>query len=248
MADPTIATKSILRVADGRGFVVQERDDARQRYVVTAAHCLPKIPCAPAIWNKREEVYQNVLGRLDGETSVWAECVFVDPIADIAVLSKPRHDRDLRKHRAYHALIDPFVPLKISDAATAETHSPAYLVALDGQLVDCTVRHSGTHLWVEAVRAGIVDGMSGSPVLDRAGMAIGIVSRSKGTREGRSPRLVAHLPGWLLITLGAAGTLATPGRDTYAYRRQSAAEIYRQLQETGQDASFLKDPAQDEVA
>jgi hypothetical protein len=132
------------------------------------------------------------------------------------------------------------VPLKISDAATMETNSPTYLVALDGQLVDCTIHDSGTHLWVETVRDGIGDGMSGSPVLDRGGMAIGIVSRSNGTREGRSPRLVA-LPGWLLIKLGADVRLATPGRDTYACRRQSATEIYRELQETGQDASFLKE-------
>jgi hypothetical protein len=51
-------------------------------------------------------VYQDLLGDLGGETTVWAECVFVDPIADIAVLSRPRHYRDLGKHRAYHALID----------------------------------------------------------------------------------------------------------------------------------------------
>jgi hypothetical protein len=54
---------------------------------------------------------------------------------------------------------------------------------------------------------GIVGGMSGSPILDGDGAAIGVVSTGSGgidelhTEGGPNPYLTYHLRGWLLAKL-----------------------------------------------
>ena len=77
------AARAVLKVGGGRGFVVEAAGD---RFVITAAHCLPFFPpCHPQSY-LRERVYASLLGAIGEDPMVWAECVFVDPIADIAVL------------------------------------------------------------------------------------------------------------------------------------------------------------------
>jgi hypothetical protein len=44
--------------------------------------------------------------------TVWAQCVFVDPVADIAVLSEPDGQELFNEHEAYEALtasVEPFL-------------------------------------------------------------------------------------------------------------------------------------------
>jgi hypothetical protein len=41
-----VAKRAVVRVGDGRGFVVSAGDD--DRYIITAAHCLPKHPKPPS--------------------------------------------------------------------------------------------------------------------------------------------------------------------------------------------------------
>ena len=79
---------AVLRVGDfGRGFVVQRYGDRRIRehIVLTAAQCLPFLPSSRA--HLGERIYKWVLGPLGLETAVWADCQFIDPIANIAVLA-----------------------------------------------------------------------------------------------------------------------------------------------------------------
>jgi hypothetical protein len=45
---------SIIRVGDGRGFVIAARE---KRYIVTAAHCLPVLP------TPQEETYRDLVGQ-----------------------------------------------------------------------------------------------------------------------------------------------------------------------------------------
>jgi putative ABC transport system substrate-binding protein len=55
------ATAAVIRVGDGRGFVVEGE---RERFVITAAHCLPHLPpCHPAAYEE-ELTYQALLGPL----------------------------------------------------------------------------------------------------------------------------------------------------------------------------------------
>jgi hypothetical protein len=79
--------QAVITVGGGRGFVVE--GDLERRYVITAAHCLPLLPPAHGASKAEERTYQNLLGLLGKEPSVCAECVFADPVADVAVLSEP---------------------------------------------------------------------------------------------------------------------------------------------------------------
>jgi hypothetical protein len=177
----------------------------------------------------QEETFQDVLGPLGAETTVCAECVYVDPISDIAVLGTPDNQELYDEADAYAALIEPLAPLRPGDAAPTKT--PAYLIALDGHLINCTVHHFGGPLLIENATDGIAFGMSGSPILSREGAAIGVVSQSHAHSEGIAPRLIASLPGWLLLKLGLSGKLSTAQRELRAYNRRQAAEIQRRLQE-----------------
>jgi hypothetical protein len=96
------ARRAVVTVGDGRGFVVQGKWD---RYVLTAAHCLPSFPpCHPHSYLE-ERVYANLLGPLGGERSVWAECLFVDPVADIAMISAPDNQELPDEADAFEALV-----------------------------------------------------------------------------------------------------------------------------------------------
>jgi hypothetical protein len=228
MARSNIATfnpgKSLVRVGGGRGFVMQEPERHQRRYIISAAHCLPAIPRPPGMREGQEETFQNILGPLDGEITVSADCVYVDPISDIVVLGTPNSEEAHDEVDAYAALIEPLALLRPGDAALTET--PAYLIALDGHLIDCTVHHLGGPLLIENATDEIVPGMSGSPILSREGAAIGVVSQSHRT-QGMSPRLIANLPGWLLLNLGASSRLSTARRELRADYRRGLAEIQR---------------------
>ena len=79
MTIDTEAARAVVKVDGGRGFIVEA---GRNRFILTAAHCLPKLPCAASILDYSHRTYQEVLGSLgDGETNVWAECLFADPVA-----------------------------------------------------------------------------------------------------------------------------------------------------------------------
>ena len=215
--------KSLVRVGDGRGFVVE--DQTGNRFVITAAHCLPGVPAAPGFREDWAETFQNLLGPLGGVTEVCAECVFVDPIDDVAVFGSPDNQELSEQADAYEALLDAATPLAIGDIAISRKAAPARLIDLAGKMMACTAQHVGGPLWIEKGAVGIVAGMSGSPVLDLAGRAIGVVSQSGGTLEtaptsGTAPRLVASLPGKLLVKFGAVELLVEAHRSEQAYRQR----------------------------
>ena len=85
--DHGAARRSILAVGPdgGRGFVVDVDDNL---LVVTAAHCLPRLP-VPGVPDMRELTFFELLGPLGGRPIVAAECKFVDPVSDLAVLGAP---------------------------------------------------------------------------------------------------------------------------------------------------------------
>jgi hypothetical protein len=187
--------KGILRVGDGRGFVVTTA--GMDRIVVTAAHCLPHLP-PPHLWSEgyaEERTYAAILGPLGGETGVWAECLFADPVLDIAVLGSP--DGQDEKAEAYKALVAGAWPFRITDAPKEETRhkqlhghgvvneiwvnvpkpgrGTALVLSLVGAWIKCTVARRGA--WLQIEDDGIIkSGMSGSPIISPAGHAIGALS------------------------------------------------------------------------
>jgi len=135
--------------------------------------------------------------------------MFVDPIADIAVLGSP-DDQNLPKQAdKYEALLENMLALSIAEAPR---HSRGWLLSLDCDWFSCKVQHVGGPLWTTAAAEGIRGGMSGSPILLDDGKAIGVVVAGGGseidddvpTEGGPDPWLVGNLPGWLLRELASA--------------------------------------------
>jgi hypothetical protein len=167
----------------GRGFVVQ---GARNRLVITAGHCLPAFPpCHPFSYTE-ERTYSKLLGPVGKEPTVWAECLFVDPIGDIAVLGPPDNQVLFEESAAYEALMEAVaVPLRIADPPK-EGH--ASLLSLDGRWFRCRVRRHPIALQICDAAESIAGGMSGSPIVTDDGSAIGIVSTSAGPETVSGPQ------------------------------------------------------------
>ena len=198
------AKGAVVAVRDARGFIIEALlpNSVSGHLIITAAHCLPHLPPADAASDTKCRTYQELVGRLDGPTpKVWAECVFADPVADIAVLAKP-DDQALREDaEAYINLIGELPALPVAEAPEK---GRGWLLTLDGKWVACDVQNVG-RLWISNAAEPIIGGMSGSPILNSEGAAIGVVCCSSGgeqldqhTEGGPNPSLMDALPGWLL--------------------------------------------------
>ena len=130
--DPIAA---VLTVGEGRGFVVKTD---KQRLVITAAHCLPYFPRCASISQLEDRTYQALLGRIGEAPAVWAECLFADPIGDIAVLGPPDNQALSQEWDAYSALTGSTAPLIVADVPNEGT---GWMLSLDGQWFKCDVRH-----------------------------------------------------------------------------------------------------------
>jgi hypothetical protein len=190
------ASQAIVRVGGGRGFIVEHR---RRRLVITAAHCLPidddgylKLPPTMHM-DYTEQTYPNLLGARGAELSVWCECLFVNPVDDIAVLRTPDDQILYEEAKAYDALVDSVKPLVTADAPQGE--AIAYLTSLDRGRCKCTVTRVKFCLIVQEGEL-IVAGMSGSPIISTDGKAIALVSSSGGGQGILNPVLRDNLPAW----------------------------------------------------
>jgi hypothetical protein len=194
---------AVITVGDGRGFVIAR---GGRRLVITAAHCLSTddserlpIPCIGASLSE-ERTFKELLAPLGSSPSVWTECLFADPIADLAVLGPP-DEAWPDEATAYDALTKAATPIKIADTTGA-----GFMLSLDGRWFGCTVEHvpnwfgAACPLWLTDLAEAIQGGMSGSPIISAAGAAIGVIgTASDRTDEAQmGARLAHHLPGRLL--------------------------------------------------
>jgi hypothetical protein len=93
--------------------------------VITAAHCLPAIPELLGERPDWAETFPDLIGLLGARPSVWGECLFVDPIADIAVLGAP-DSQELYDHAdAYETFLASRKPLKVGGAMDWDMPAPA---------------------------------------------------------------------------------------------------------------------------
>jgi hypothetical protein len=171
---------SVLRVGDGRGFIVERRWKLklpiyekpltrRERFVVSAAHCLPGMPPAHAFSYAHERTFK-VLGKLGEEPEVFGECVFYDPIMDVAVLARPDGEIAEYDADAFTSLIQSAEPFGVAEAFPES----GWVLSLQGEWVATKLRRARPDSHSFAIeRTGA--GMSGSPVVDDAGRAIGVV-------------------------------------------------------------------------
>jgi hypothetical protein len=194
---------AVIRVGDGRGFVIE--GEQKTRYVITAAHCLPHLPPCCSFSYLEERTYQKLLALRGGERTVWAECLFADPVSDIAVLGEPDNQELSEQCDAYRELTQSVVtPLPV-----AEPGKEAWLLSLEGGVwFRCGVRSPSRRWLMFADLAGEFAGMSGSPVVSADGAAIGVAclggedgAGNPTAWQGPNPSLVGNLPGWLLAEL-----------------------------------------------
>ena len=147
-------------------------------------------------------------------------CLFADPIADIAVLGQPDNQELSDEADAYDALMDSMATLSITDAPAQGTklltfgqhqvenptpgNGSARVLSLEGRWrrgAWWTRRDGWLRFEPKKFFAG---GMSGSPIIDAAGAAIGVVSvdcMSSVIVDSLSARLVRS------ITAAAASQL-----------------------------------------
>jgi hypothetical protein len=208
--------KALLRVGDGRGFVVGSGD----RFVITASHCLPELPPCHCGSYPEERTFR-VLGPLSAEAcTITAECLFVDPVADLAVLGLPDMEVFEDDSKAYQALVQAATSLPIAELPLApeqmklpsgevifgppRARTSAWVRALDGTWFRIEITAGTRALAIINGERNIASGMSGSPIVLDSGAAVGVVCSSGEDQTGQmtisppNPFLVQQLPGWLL--------------------------------------------------
>ena len=198
------ASASVVTVGKGRGFIVEGK--LQQLFVITAAHCLPHLPPAHPASDATERTYPRLLASLGKEASVAAECLFADPVADVAVLGSPDNQALSDGAKAYGEMMERAIPLPIKAMSGPGS---VWLLSLNGRWIKCDAETIGTDgpLWIHADTNTIKAGMSGSPVLADDGSAVGLISTGSNNKpSGPNPNLMGCLPGWLLRELSEAAT------------------------------------------
>jgi S1-C subfamily serine protease len=178
----------------GRGFIVEA---GCARYVATAGHCLPKLPPAASFTGAGEKTYA-VFGYRDGNE---AECVFADPVSDLAILGAPDSQEFPEAAELWERVVmgERRTVLAIGDVADGD---PVYIPAKwsNDRTHRATARVIGRALWIECPTSVLKGGMSGSPILSADGRAVGVFTTSSrpGRMHGPQPWLRKNLPGWML--------------------------------------------------
>ena len=195
---------AVVRVGKGgRGFVVQYTDyiGVPKRAVITAAHCLPHLPP-----RRREEdsfTYRRILGPLGRRRpKVWAQCAFVDPIADLAVLTAVDGQSIPEEVGPFKELTSgPFFQVGPVSYQIRLTTFPVKLLSLDGNWIEGLATDDGRPLL--CINDAVIQiGMSGSPIL--AGKkAVSLVTMGPNNLDGKAldesgphPCLMRCLPRW----------------------------------------------------
>lgn len=185
-----VVKNSIVKVGDGRGFVIEHNGD---RLVVTAAHCLPHLPPAHLGAYNNEKTYKNLLGRIGDRRSIWVECIFADSVSDVAVLGAPDSQSLYDEWEAYEKFTDPLKPIQIRKAKESET---VWMLGLNGLFVSGVVTNiNEIRVNVRTDGNVIRPGMSGSPLLGRDGSSVSLCAINDDLSQVNLPMC---LPRWIL--------------------------------------------------
>jgi hypothetical protein len=198
---------AIVTVGDARGFLVA--GDNKHPMVFTAAHCLPRLPPPHPASEESERTYHKLLGRLvDDAPTVSAECIFVDPVADLAVLYRPDDETYVKEADAYDALVSG--ARSCFRIAPIRDRCHVWLLTLDGRWERCHAELEGREsVTVIGETDGMTAGASGSPIINADGDAVGLVSArtdDHGHPEYGQPYLIRSLNTYVLDAIGYEGS------------------------------------------
>jgi hypothetical protein len=169
------------------------------------------MPC----YSYQETTYANPLAPLGEKPTVWAQCLFFDPVADVAVLGEPDNQELSDEWDNYYALVEERSPFAIA----APESGKEYMLALDGVTWKPTTLELHMTFGGNALSSGeTLGGQSGSPILNAKGHAVALVSVGSETtvngvrpqeqhRNGPQPILKLALPPWLLRAMRGRSTL-----------------------------------------
>ena len=174
--------------------------------ILTAAHCIA--------WagDGRMVVGGDIIEEIetkDGQ-KLRSTALFVDPVADIAVLCGLDEQSFYKESEAFDEFCDATEPLSLSEAK-AETFEkfPIRVLShrghfLSGEAMFCNPKRSS--VWIET-HGDIEAGTSGGPVVDESGKLIGVVSHACHTEppraicDGSIAFALRCLPIWLIEEL-----------------------------------------------
>ena len=143
--------------------------------------------------------FPHIFGLVGETPTVSGELCVYGLTEDIAAFGEPSIDIE-EEYERYINFTDA-AALAIGNPPKLGTEAAAFVLSLDGEWKRCTARHDGRFLYLTGPRGFIETGMSGSPILDENGAAIGLVSTGDG------PSLIDCLPPWLSRRLDRAEAL-----------------------------------------
>ncbi len=203
-----VILSAVVKVGFGRGFVMEAVHPHWTRVVVTAARCLPERPTSVRLMHDADYLYPDLLGALQEPLpTVPALCVFMDPVADIAVLVGPKTPGVVfNQANAYDALIKPLPPLLMS--TETESLTSVKVLTLGDQWIDAQITSRALGGLVLDLPQRIHGGMLGSPIVDADGRVVAVVSSNDhdpcAVHPGLQPCLARALPVWLVEAFSAA--------------------------------------------
>jgi hypothetical protein len=182
----------LVKVGEGRGVVVRANGLAHP-LIITCAHCIPERPSAHLARYLHEYTFR-LLGPLFGRVTVFAEVLFYDPIADVAVLSQPDAQVLFEQADAFDELLAHCKPIAV--AANSPPNGAGFVFDLKGKLQPVTYEVHPSGITVRVEGYPFLGGMSGSPILDDQHRVVALCSVGDlgGSDNFPSPRLAVAIP------------------------------------------------------
>jgi len=163
---------------------------------------------SPNLANSATELtFRNFLGQLSQKRlTIWAELYAINLCDDFAVLRAPDHQDLSDQFEQYEKFTEAPITISASPDALAphlwknDPGKPAWMLSLDGEWQRCVVYNGGRFLTLKTEQK-IESGMSGSPIIDDKGAAIGVISTASDGGDNLGPSLTDCLPAHLLRKL-----------------------------------------------